>query len=85
MPTNNPMQPTNSENLLAGKTALVTGAGGGIGYAIADRLLSSGANVALHYRSSYERVVELTERYGKDRCLLVQADFTIPSTLACNV
>ena len=80
MPTNNPMQPTNSEHLLAGKTALVTGAGGGIGYAIADRLLSSGANVALHYLSSYEKVVKLTERYGKDRCLLVQADFMIPST-----
>ena len=79
MRTNKPMQSTSSENLLLGKTALVTGAGGGIGYAIADRLLASGASVALHYLSSHARVVELIERYGEDRCLLVKADFATPS------
>ena len=57
---------------------MVTGAGGGIGYAIAERLLAVGANVALHYFSSGERVRELAQRYGEERCHLVQADFATP-------
>ncbi len=36
---------------LAGKVALVTGTGGGIGQAIGRRLGKAGASVALHYRS----------------------------------
>ena len=70
----------NSDLLLAGKVALVTGAGSGIGYAIADRLLAAGAKVVLHYRSSKEGVQQLAAQHGSDQCCLVQADFGIPSS-----
>ena len=46
---------------LQGKTAIVTGASGGIGSAIAHRLAQAGARVAVHFHSnsaSAERVVE---------------------------
>ncbi|MGO8700264.1 MAG: SDR family NAD(P)-dependent oxidoreductase [Limisphaerales bacterium] len=39
-------------NHLGGKRALVTGAGQGLGYAIAEHLLEAGADVAVHYFSS---------------------------------
>lgn len=41
-----------------GKTALVTGASGGIGRAIAVRLASEGARVAIHYSSSAKKAEE---------------------------
>lgn len=67
-----------SELLLEGKIALVTGAGRGVGYAIADRLLAGGAKVALHYHSSKGGVSQLAERYGEERCYLIEADFATP-------
>lgn len=39
---------------LEGKTALITGASKGIGKAIALKLASEGANVAIHYHSDYQ-------------------------------
>ena len=47
--------------LLAGKTALVTGATRGIGRAIALRFASEGANVAFTYRSQHEAAQTLVE------------------------
>jgi len=44
---------------LDGKTALVTGASGGIGRAIALRLSNAGAAVAVHYNSHPDRAAEL--------------------------
>ena len=41
--------------MLTGKTALVTGAGGGIGREIAARLKAAGANVAICGRSVEKR------------------------------
>ena len=66
----------NNELSLAGKTALVTGAGGGIGSAIVERLIKAGASVALHYHTSEERVLQLQKLYGDNICYLTRADFT---------
>ena len=51
---------------LAGRVALITGAGRGFGYAIARAYLDNGADVALHYRSSGAGVDELAA-YGRRR------------------
>jgi 3-oxoacyl-[acyl-carrier protein] reductase len=61
---------------LAGKTALVTGGGRGIGAAIGRRLARDGALVALNYRSdaaaAQELTAEIAQRGGEAFC--VQAD-----------
>jgi pteridine reductase len=65
---------------LAGKTALVTGAGIRVGRAIALTLAGSGADVAVHYRSSRpqaEEVVEAIRSLGR-RSTAVQADLAAP-------
>jgi 3-oxoacyl-[acyl-carrier protein] reductase len=50
--------------LLAGKTAIVTGAGRGIGQAVAELFADNGAMVVVHYNSSRAPAVELAERIG---------------------
>ncbi len=47
------------EKMLMGKTAVVTGAGRGIGKAIALKLADMGANLVLNYRSSEKETEEL--------------------------
>lgn len=50
-----------------GKTAIVTGAGAGIGLAVAQGFAESGANVAIWYhgnRKAIDRAKEIEEEYG---------------------
>lgn len=62
--------------LLAGKTAIVTGASRGIGRATAIRLAEAGANTVVNYfqhRDDAEEVVKECERFGV-RAVAVRAD-----------
>lgn len=62
--------------MLNNKVALVTGAGKGIGSAIARKLAHSGAKVYIHYRSSKETADSLAAEIGG---LAVQADLSTTS------
>ena len=64
---------------LAGQAALVTGAGGAIGYGVADRILAAGGAVALAdiEAKRLEKVKSiLAERHGADRVLALAFDVT---------
>lgn len=64
---------------LTNKIILLTGASDGIGKAIAESLLTSGATVALHYRSQKESVEKLVKSYPSTNSAIFQADLTIES------
>jgi 3-oxoacyl-[acyl-carrier protein] reductase len=66
---------------LEGKKALVTGAGRGIGAAIARRLVSDGAAVAINYRSDADSAQRLADELRADggQVFVVQADVADPS------
>lgn len=52
---------------LKGKTAIVSGAGAGIGLAVAQGLAEAGANVAIWYNSNasaHDRAAEIASQYG---------------------
>jgi 3-oxoacyl-[acyl-carrier protein] reductase len=72
---------------LTGRRALVTGAGSGIGRAIALVLGAHGADVAVHYASSKdgaeEAVKELAD--GGRNAVAVQADLTVASEASAMV
>lgn len=60
------------------KTAIVTGASRGIGYAIAQTLLSEGYNVVISARKMNDNLQEL-ERIHTDKCIVCLADIAIQS------
>ena len=60
---------------IAGKTALVTGASGGIGAGIAKRLAKEGANVWIHYNDRLEGAKTTRDAIGERALGLVRCDF----------
>lgn len=60
----------------AGRTAVVTGAGGGVGSAVAGMLLARGARVALVHRSPSDRVSALLAGSDDTRCRAFRVDLT---------
>jgi NAD(P)-dependent dehydrogenase (short-subunit alcohol dehydrogenase family) len=67
------MIPISSLLDLSNRTVLVTGASGGIGEGIAQRLIDAGANVALHCSSNLEAAESLAKSLGARTCV-VQGD-----------
>ena len=53
---------------MANKVALITGAAGGIGTAIAERLKSEGFNLALNVRTMRPQLEELVEKLSDENC-----------------
>ena len=62
---------------LAGKTAIITGAGTGIGRACAELFAKQGAQVALVARNK-KRLEEVAAGIGKDKCLVLAQDVAAP-------
>jgi NAD(P)-dependent dehydrogenase (short-subunit alcohol dehydrogenase family) len=70
---------TSDGGVLAGKSALVTGASRNLGAVIAERLANEGATVAVNYNSSDDAAREVVRRLASDgnqKHLAVQADVT---------
>ena len=68
---------------LAGKTVLITGAGGGIGRALASAFAEEGASLALHANRSFPALEAwLREQPWRDRAVAVRADVTRPGEIS---
>jgi 3-oxoacyl-[acyl-carrier protein] reductase len=63
--------------------ALVTGASGGIGRALCERLLTAGVRLAMHYSSSAQPVEELAGRAAAEGATVVTARADLSRTDAC--
>jgi 3-oxoacyl-[acyl-carrier protein] reductase len=69
---------------LAGRYALVTGAGKGLGIAIAEGLAREGAHIAVHYRNSAdgaEQTAKAVRALGRE-AITVQADIANPDDVS---
>jgi len=69
------------EKPLSRKIAIVTGAGGGIGQAIADKMVAEGA-VVVYTDLNKEAVQTATSKYSKDQATAVQCDVTCEQDIA---
>jgi sorbose reductase len=72
---------------LAGRTAIVSGAGAGIGLAVARGFAEAGANVAIWYnsnKSALSRAEEIERDYGV-RCRAYQVNVTSPEAVETAV
>lgn len=70
--------------ILEGKTALIIGASGGIGYACAERCLAEGAAVCCTYRTNRDRLDELAER-APGRVHILRLDLSDRAGIRCVV
>jgi NAD(P)-dependent dehydrogenase (short-subunit alcohol dehydrogenase family) len=64
-----------AEKPLSGKVSLVTGAGGGIGKAISEKLIKEGANV-IFVDISDDNFKDLKNKYNSDQALFCKCDVT---------
>jgi len=69
------------EKPLSRKIAIVTGAGGGIGQAIADKMVAEGA-VVVFTDLNQEAVESVTAKYNKDQAIAVTCDVTSEEAIA---
>ncbi|KFC18343.1 bifunctional rhamnulose-1-phosphate aldolase/short-chain dehydrogenase [Epilithonimonas lactis] len=69
------------EKPLSRKIAIVTGAGGGIGQAIADKMVAEGA-VVVFTDLNQEAAEAVTAKYSKDQAIAVQCDVTSEQGIA---
>ena len=69
------------EKPLSRKVAIVTGAGGGIGQAIADKMVAEGA-VVVYTDLNQEAVESVTAKYNKDQAVSVPCDVTSEESIA---
>ena len=69
------------EKPLSRKIAIVTGAGGGIGQAIADKMVAEGA-VVVFTDLNQEAAEAVTAKYSKDQAIAVQCDVTSEEGIA---
>ena len=69
-----------AEKPLTGKVALVTGAGGGIGKAISEKLIYEGANV-IFIDISDDNFKDLKNKYNSDQAFFCKCDVTISDNI----
>jgi len=72
------------EKPLSRKVALITGSGGGIGRAIADKLITEGANVVFTDISE-DYLKEATAQYSPDQAIACKCDVTSAESIASAV
>lgn len=72
------------EKPLSRKVALITGSGGGIGRAIADKLITEGANVVFTDISE-DYLKEATAQYSPDQAIACKCDVTSAKSIASAV